>query len=442
MIDPDDAESSATYRRRDVLALLGVGTTTVGGLGAPSTGVYPSGDSRREETAPWPTFGHDARNTGYAPGVRGPALEGEVEWTYEATGGRTTGAPVVANDTAFAITNGDFSQVLAVDAETGEKRWSNPVRGPFVGAPTFADGTLYVPTFLGRRVRAFDASDGAEVWTTDIGHYVNESSPTVVDGTLYVGTIGVGPLISDGSADEEFEACAVVALDAASGKEQWRFDALFDERTQIDSTPAVDAGAVFVTADDGYLYALDADAGSLLWRTPVGTRRQSPVVQDGTVYVARDEVDGRLTSTRLLALDAETGEVSWQTGVEARRVSASPAVADGTVYLAARASTDCAVATNDPTCTEGDVGVLYAIDADAGTWEWGTSLGSSWYEVTSDPAVTDSHVFLGAGNGLVAVGTDGETAWQVSFDDRVQRGVAIGTERVYVGHGGSVYAVR
>ena len=66
-------------------------------------------------------------------------------------------------------------------------------------------------------------------------HRFGPSSPAVVDGTVYVGTIGDGPLVVSGPEDEEeFEACALLALDAATGDEQWRYDD-FSEKDRISS---------------------------------------------------------------------------------------------------------------------------------------------------------------------------------------------------------------
>jgi outer membrane protein assembly factor BamB len=139
--------------------------------------------------------------------------------------------------------------------------------------------------------------------------------PIVAGKTLYVG------LDADGS---------LVALDAETGRERWRFYTNGPIRfapVAWDGAPAAPAGAatpcVFVASDDGCLYALDAAAGRPLWklvgapssRKIVQNERvasnwpasASPLLHDGVLYVAFGiwPVDGVL----LYAVDARTGRV-------------------------------------------------------------------------------------------------------------------------------------
>lgn len=60
---------------------------------------------------------------------------------------------------------------------------------------------------------AVDAEDGTEVWTFDTGHR-GESSPTVADGIVYIGS---GAASSDDGA--------LYAVNANNGNEQWSFEA-------------------------------------------------------------------------------------------------------------------------------------------------------------------------------------------------------------------------
>jgi outer membrane protein assembly factor BamB len=76
---------------------------------------------------------------------------------------------------------------------------------------------------------------------------------------------------------------------------------------------------------DNHVYALDASSGELRWRYLTGGRvTSSPAVADGVVYVGSHD-------NYVYALDASSGELRWryQTG---HNVS-SPAVAGGVVYV-------------------------------------------------------------------------------------------------------------
>lgn len=114
---------------------------------------------------------------------------------------------------------------------------------------------------------------------------------------------------------------ALTCLDAETGGELWRFYA----GGPIRFAPAVYEGNVYFSADDGYLYAVDAGTGAMAWKfrgAPSGRKvlgnkrlispwpaRGAPVVADGIVYFAAGiwSFEGIF----LYALDAKTGNVLW-----------------------------------------------------------------------------------------------------------------------------------
>jgi len=114
---------------------------------------------------------------------------------------------------------------------------------------------------------------------------------------------------------------SVVALDTGTGARRWRFFA----GGPVRFAPAAWRDRVFVASDDGWLYALSLDDGSLLWKHRGGPNgrmclgngrmisrwpaRGGPVVLDDTVYYAAGiwPSDG----IYLHALRAATGEVLW-----------------------------------------------------------------------------------------------------------------------------------
>jgi len=102
----------------------------------------------------------------------------------------------------------------------------------------------------------------------------------------------------------------------------------------VESTPAVGAdGTVYVTADDGFLYALDPSAGYVIWGFNVhntgGEVTSSPSIgADGTIYVC--SVDGNLYAVN------PNGSIKWIHNLqpEGAENAATPAIGgDGTIYV-------------------------------------------------------------------------------------------------------------
>jgi outer membrane protein assembly factor BamB len=132
------------------------------------------------------------------------------------------------------------------------------------------------------------------------------SSPTVANGTIYVGgmgnrSAGVGGVIK--------------AVNASNGSQVWARIA----SAQVRSSPTVAGGTVYVGAQDGNAYAFDAEDGSEVWRFE--TERgflSSPTVVDGIVYIG-----SRWPGNELHALDAEDGSEYWSYQTEGIPYSAT-----------------------------------------------------------------------------------------------------------------------
>lgn len=386
----------------------------------------------------WPQFGADRRNTGHALSVAGPGVgEPQLAWRFDVGTPTMNASPVVGDGIVYAPGSGDPGLIHAVDVESGDQLWQFEPAGYATSAPALADGKLYVGTW-GKRFYAIDAASGDEVWNREIGHRFGSSSPAVVDGTVYVGTNGDGPLVVSGSEDEEaFEACAFLALDAATGEVLWQYRE-FGERENVDSSPAVADGRVYFGGETA-VYALDAETGEAVWTREIPTHPDSsPAVADGVVYYGAPDRSDDGPPARLWALDAANGETMWTVDVDDVSLRTSPAVADGMVYVAASSQRVCAGVGGDgeSNCSGVTRGQLYAVDAARGELRWTTAIET---DTRSSPAVADGVVYVGCRDGLSAVTTDGESAWRVTFEsDRedgpyVKSSPAVADGRVFVG---------
>lgn len=159
--------------------------------------------------------------------------------------------------------------VHAVSPSEGGLQWEVDLPDFVVATPTVVDGTVYVGCWDGY-LYALDAADGSREWRHDLGTPISGSA-SVADGTVYVGGWD----------------SVLYAIDT-DGNEEWVLPV--DRGDKITSKPAVADGVVYANADDGGLVAADAD-GTRLWRFggPEGDFNQSaPAVADGALFVCGD----------------------------------------------------------------------------------------------------------------------------------------------------------
>ncbi len=226
------------------------------------------------------------------------------------------------------------------------------------------------------------------------------SSPTVTNGTVFVGS-------GDGF---------LYAIDALTGDERWRSHA----DGPVDSSPAVVGNVVLFVSRKGTLHALEADSGTGLWSVKTGKPVSLPwgyesgdyftssVVLDGTraVFGSRDG--------HVYAVDTQDGAIVWTYAFDAQ-IWATPAIADGVVFVG------------------GQDGTLYALSATDGALRWrfeteGHRLDTRDYvehygydrrTIQSSPTVHDGVVFFGSRDGhLYAVeASSGDLRWRYHHDE-------------------------
>jgi outer membrane protein assembly factor BamB len=180
---------------------------------------------------------------------------------------------------------------------------------------------------------------------------------------------------------------------------------------RITTNPAIAYGQIYLGAEDGNVYALDADTGETVWRyepdDSVDPVRATPVVAHGVVYVGLD-----FPIDPLRALDARTGEVQWTADLGGwSYIQASAAVGHGTVYAPFRPAT------------------LQAVDAANGTKQWDQNAD----KIRQPPTVADDTLYVpDFTKGVRALdAATGEQRWRVGG----------GTEGTPVVADGTVYAI-
>jgi outer membrane protein assembly factor BamB len=214
-----------------------------------------------------------------------------------------SGAPsniVIANGSTVFLTTGTSggSQLLALSQSNGGTAWG-PVAIPGTAGGSagvaFDDGEVFVTqdqasTGGGSTLYAYNASTGALEWSTGLGA-ASPGAPTAADGYVYV--------IVAGSA-------TLYAVNETSGAIAWQ-----QSLSGASGTPAVTADGVYVAATTSGCYTIDfrPATGEVIWNTSNGTlycpQGATPTVANQLVYASN--------TSALAIFDAETGDDSTGT---------------------------------------------------------------------------------------------------------------------------------
>lgn len=240
------------------------------------------------------------------------ALTGVVKWRFEAGSTGVESDAVVVDGTVYVGSNDDY--LNAIDANTGLLKWRFLTGANVSASPVISAGVVYFGS-SDNNLYALEASTGNLKWSYATGAMINQSGPALANGSLFVGS-------RDGY---------LYSINPVNGTLNWRFSSAGISFEQ--SSPTVVNGIVYIGAwyqignftRAGSLYAVNAATGQLVWETLQNTGfSSSPVVADGHLFITAD--DGNIH-----ALDALTGASLWQKAISPN--SASPAVANGVVYV-------------------------------------------------------------------------------------------------------------
>ena len=154
--------------------------------------------------------------------------------------------------------------VFALHGEAGAERWKTQLEASVSKPAVLSADAVYVVTDEDT-VFALARKDG-----TVLFRYKREP----VEGFAVAGHAGIA--IADGTLVTAFGDGVVVALDASDGRVRWELDTAAeieegDPRrrfTDVDTTPAIAAGVVYVASFNSGLYAVNLDDGELRHHDP------------------------------------------------------------------------------------------------------------------------------------------------------------------------------
>ncbi len=260
------------------------------------------------------------------------------------------------------------------------------------------------------------------VWKQPVGE--GNSSPVIASGRVFVHS-----KIKDKTEEE------VVAYDARTGQEQWRYSY---ERVPFKSaygngpraTPAVVDGKVYAFGITGVLTCLDAAKGTKVWQVDTLTKfkgknlffglASSPLVEQGRVLV-----DVGAKGASIVALDGKTGEAAWKSLDDGASYSSPIAFGDGkqrqVVFLTAAG--------------------LVSLEAASGELVWRFPLRDRLFESSTTPVKVGNRIVASSityGSACLKLETkDGKPAFQEVWKNPeltcyFSTPVPIGSEHLYL----------
>jgi outer membrane protein assembly factor BamB len=257
-------------------------------------------------------------------------------WTFQIDPrrkGMYASNPVIDGDALYASYSGtnNTATLYRLERQTGIKKWEffgkdDDLR-QMISTPCLANGKLYFGEGFhydkNCHVFCVDAEKGEEIWRFKTGGQT-ESSPTVVNGKVYIGAGNDG----------------VYCLDAKDGTKIWRYphdDVGAVTRVALNVRIQRFGGGMVVIGDRLYcgtgvdreakddkgetaIFCFEAATGKMIWKTPAPYPIWStPVVKDGRIYVTSGNGDvledvppPEKPGGALQCLDADTGKELWQ----------------------------------------------------------------------------------------------------------------------------------
>lgn len=313
------------------------------------------------------------------PGYVGPVIDGDVVYIGTCTHGY--------------YPNNEY--MYAFNRFTGQQLWKTPIYGGIAESIQYDEDKIYFCSgFYDTKLYALNKADGSINWTYPTGYAVCPNKPMLKDNAVY------------GAFWNGYNTGKLYKINATTGQEIWNkplsagpwdnsitadgegrlFLAIYYDSTMnaySDSTGqllwtyhlhggslsfnAYHNGRVFIADTLGYVYALTASTGQLLWETKIGGSCDisSPTISGGLIFIGtRDGINGAF-----YALNETTGSILWRYGIGAS-VTAPPSIVNGLLLCGT------------------DGWNMYAFDVGVGGGEWLLHRYDSWNTAYSTVGLT------------------------------------------------------
>lgn len=263
------------------------------------------------------TSGGDRKKAEFADAVAILAPEEQIEADPELAAEPLVLPPVLAN-ADWPQASGDADHVLGHVAapESPRRAWRKrvvsrkAVGAPITSPPVVAGERLYTIDAAGL-VQAFAADDGTRIWQRDLQPDVRD--PKARRFNIFARTnpanigFGGGVAFADGRLFVTSGFGFVAALDAATGELLWQYDAPSPMR----NPPTTAEGRVIAVSISNEVIALDQETGEEVW-TYESFEEPARFLGAAAPAVWGESVAVPLSSGELVALEHANGRILWQ----------------------------------------------------------------------------------------------------------------------------------
>ncbi len=274
----------------------------------------------------------------------------------------------IAYDNGRIFATNGLGFVSAISEQNGGIIWKVQPSGPLRGAPTVANGAVYVIS-QDNQIYSLKEDDGSTNWnqaaSLEIAGIFGAASPAVGRGTVVAG----------------FSSGELNGYRYENGRQVWgdqlqrtSITTTVSSLSDIDADPVIDNGQVFAIGEGGRMVALDLTSGQRMWELSIGGI-STPWVAGDWVYVITD-------TDKLMCIYRQNGHVRWISQLpqfEKPKAKKGDVDYSGPVLAGGRL------------IITGSNGALIQIDPATGSFQSQTSVGAP---VSLPPVVANSTLYI------------------------------------------------
>jgi len=241
-------------------------------------------------------------------------------------GGPLRGAPTLANGNVYVITQDN--QLFALTQDAGDVAWSASAslesQGVFGVAAPASGGSTVIAGFSSGELNAYRYENGRTLWA----EVLSRSSMSTSVSSL--SDIDAEPVIDQGRVYAVGQGGRMVAMDIASGQRMW------EQNIAGISTPWAAGEWLFVVTDDARLLAISRGSGKIRWMSQLPHYRNEKKSKGLITWVGPLLAGGRLvlanTEGELVFVSPTDGSVLSK--IETKEgITLQPIVANSTLYV-------------------------------------------------------------------------------------------------------------